>query len=586
MTEKKKAGFPFAMKMPALVVQRSPSGSAKGATKGAQFRMPPEILKQYETELAIFKAQQEAGAGLVADEALREFQRDYQNREMQMGPQGLPTSFQLCRDFFVRERPGQPYRLFPERDYIVSFADFLEFITDANTPVSNLALGYTLTENFIYNINSSDVAGSLLLSTQDSPSFGFRSASMIRRGDELTMLLSLAEQPEVNVIGRLELGMGEMLDVRPEKRALIESADLRRETYGESRIVTIEGTDLLPSLAAVRFDLKKRIFAGRCFFRDMGDRWNTETDVLASFAGEIDEDNPAFQNLVKQLDKYGTVWELAKALTLLPAYLDAKVTLITKEKRETRISSLPLSRRREIERAPMSHRKQFRNISAIRVIRPESEPVSGRAFSPPQFQIAVDGFWRALKDPDQAGKDAEGLPVTGRTWVRAHVRHRDRPAPAEIRTIYVKASLSDARRRVEAYRKRMDRDADAPVPAPVEAVYPLAEAVLPVPASEEGRHGAYVYVMRCQAHAEDLYKVGFTDRDPETRARELSSATAAPSPFEVVRAWPVAEGLAAERAAHAALSAVRLSVNREFFQTAYAELQRIVEEAIKPWLLA
>ncbi|KWU26312.1 hypothetical protein AS149_25310 [Burkholderia cenocepacia] len=539
----------------------------------------------YDGELAIFRAQLESGAGLIADEVLREFQRDYQNRESTMGPRGLPTSYQLCKDFFVRTRLGQPYRLFPEKDFIVSFADFLDFITDANTPVANLALGYTLTENFIYNISSSDIPGELLLSTQDSPSFGFRSASMIRRGDELTMLLSLAEQPEPDVIARLEHGLGAELDVRHEKRALLERAESRREAYGNNRVVAIEGTNLLPSLAAVRFNLKTRAFAGRCFLRDMGDRWNTETDVLSAFMGQVDEDDPAFQSLVSQLDKYKTVWEMAKALTLLPAYLDAKVTLIKTERRATRLANLPLSKRREIERAPMSHRKQFRNISAIRVVRPDSEPISGRAFSPPQFQIAVDGFWRALKDDDQTGKDAEGLPVKGRTWVRAHVRHRDRPAPTDIKIIYVKASLSDARRRVEGYRRRMAKQADVPVPAPLDMVYPAPEQHSVSEPAGQGMHGAYVYIMRCQAHVEHLYKVGFTDRDPEVRARELSATTATPSPFEVVRAWPVAEGLAAERAAHAALRAVRHSANREFFQTTYAELQRVVEEAIQPWVL-
>lgn len=581
MVERKKVGFPF----PAQMSRRAGRQSGSGSNAAGQFVIPPEIRKMYEGDLAIFKAQQEAGAGLVADEALREFQRDYQNRETQMGPQGLPTSYQLCRDFFVRARPGQPYRLFPERDFIVSFEDFLEFITDANSPVASLALGYTLTENFVYNINSSDAPGALLLSTQEGPSFGFRAASMIRRGDELTMLLSLAEQPDIRVLEGLEHELSQTRDVRPEKQALLENQKLRQEKYGNYRIVGIEGTDLLPSLAAVRFDLKNRVFAGRCFLRDMGDRWSTETDIIASFAGEIAEDNPGFQNMVYQLDMYSTVWEMAKTLTLLPAYLDEKVALIKTEKRETRIAKLPLSKRREIERAPMSDRMRFRNISAIRVIRSMSETVSGRTFRPPQFQIAVDGFWRALKDRDQTGKDAEGLPVTGRTWVRAHVRHKDRPPPSEIKTVYVKASLSDARRRIEEYRRRMAKQSNAIAPEPLDVIFPASTSTSMPEELRSGMHGAYVYIMRCQAHLEHMYKVGFTDRDPEIRARELSSTTATPSPFEVVRAWPVTEGRAAERAAHVALSAVRHSATREFFQTAFSNLQFVVETAIRPWLL-
>jgi len=69
MVERKKTGFPISVQMPPLAGRQSESGSK---TSG-QFVVPPEIRKMYEGELAIFKAQQEAGAGLVADEALREF---------------------------------------------------------------------------------------------------------------------------------------------------------------------------------------------------------------------------------------------------------------------------------------------------------------------------------------------------------------------------------------------------------------------------------------------------------------------------------------------------------------------------------
>jgi hypothetical protein len=91
--------------------------------------------------------------------------------------------------------------------------------------------------------------------------------------------------------------------------------------------------------------------------------------------------------------------------------------------------------------------------------------------------------------------------------------------------------------------------------------------------------------MRCHVHAENLVKVGFTDRDPEVRARELSSATAAPAPFQVLRAWAVSDGFRAEQSAHDLLKGVRLSENREFFNMPYEELCSRVEEALGFWLL-
>ena len=97
--------------------------------------------------------------------------------------------------------------------------------------------------------------------------------------------------------------------------------------------------------------------------------------------------------------------------------------------------------------------------------------------------------------------------------------------------------------------------------------------------------GAYLYVMRCPAHGRDIFKVGFTDRDPEVRARELSSATASPTHFLVVQAWAVSEGASAEKAAHETLERSRLAGNREFFQAPYVELRRGIESAISPWNL-
>jgi len=47
---------------------------------------------------------------------------------------------------------------------------------------------------------------------------------------------------------------------------------------------------------------------------------------------------------------------------------------------------------------------RYRVISAIRVERPVREAVPGRVIRPPQFQIPVDGFWRAFKDIGQVGK--------------------------------------------------------------------------------------------------------------------------------------------------------------------------------------
>lgn len=83
--------------------------------------------------------------------------------------------------------------------------------------------------------------------------------------------------------------------------------------------------------------------------------------------------------------------------------------------------------------------------------------------------------------------------------------------------------------------------------------------------SEEG----YVYCMTNTAMP-GLVKIGMTCDSPEERAKELSSATGVPYPFQVVVCKKVYNPKAKEAAIHELLSALGYRVNekREFFNCA------------------
>ena len=97
--------------------------------------------------------------------------------------------------------------------------------------------------------------------------------------------------------------------------------------------------------------------------------------------------------------------------------------------------------------------------------------------------------------------------------------------------------------------------------------------------------GSYTYVMRCPAHARDLYKIGFTTLSPEDRATDLSRATASPVRFEIMESWVVTDAKAAEASVFRALDSRRANGSREFFFGRYAELRRELVAAIAPWLV-
>lgn len=80
----------------------------------------------------------------------------------------------------------------------------------------------------------------------------------------------------------------------------------------------------------------------------------------------------------------------------------------------------------------------------------------------------------------------------------------------------------------------------------------------------------FIYILRCPAMP-GLLKIGMTTRKPEDRVRKLSSSTAAPAPFELVKAFQVSgDVLGIERAIHADLAHVR-SGRSEFFSISESE---------------
>jgi hypothetical protein len=203
------------------------------------------------------------------------------------------------------------------------------------------------------------------------------------------------------------------------------------------------------------------------------------------------------------------------------------------------------------------------------VVKRDEKSVSavGRTYTPPRFQVEVEGFWRRLSNPKSMGSDAAGNPVKGRTWVKAHLRYRENPPASDARIVFIKQTLRSAR--AKAHGLNQEPAADT-IPAPSVGV-------------EEGI--SHVYVLTNPALKTDLWKIGYTDGDPEERARQLSATTGVPVSYLVVESWTVTDGALAESAAHAALEDYRVTTRREFFQCQYAVLHTTLLRAIEPWII-
>lgn len=91
----------------------------------------------------------------------------------------------------------------------------------------------------------------------------------------------------------------------------------------------------------------------------------------------------------------------------------------------------------------------------------------------------------------------------------------------------------------------------------------------------------YIYVLLNASYAKNILKIGKTERLPEIRAQELSSATGVPTKFVVAYEASVADCDLAERLIHEQLESYRISASREFFEIPLKEAISVVDPIVR-----
>lgn len=90
----------------------------------------------------------------------------------------------------------------------------------------------------------------------------------------------------------------------------------------------------------------------------------------------------------------------------------------------------------------------------------------------------------------------------------------------------------------------------------------------------------YLYILKNE-HIPHLVKIGFTERDPKTRAAELSGNTGVPGNFKIVFSWLVADAPDVETRIHLELATHRRT--GEFFELTPEKARASVANALKHW---
>ena len=387
------------------------------------------------------KAAYYSGPGFAADRQLRAFALEFNNRLLRYGPTSMPGSFQVMQAFLVHKRSVGIFELKPERDHLLSFSDFVDFVTGSDAPSDGLGAAAHVPENVIHSYSCLDDPHQLMFSTDLGKNYAVAGVSFVRRGQKVWVMVlggrSAASDDDLADWSKVQPTRGR--EHIPPHSSLTEASAFLREY-----------PDLRRTIVLIELDLRGRTISRRFVLTDTGSSYDVITDDATSFATpqEAEEMLAATR---ERLDDAEVLFELAKTSLLLPSYFAFKYTLVRNETVVAGRRPAKAGRRkrtqRKAARAPAgAERVIYRRVAALRIIG-DSTPGTCRRFTPPQFQVEVRGFWRRLPE-GQIGRDTDGAAVEGRTWVQEHLRHRDKP-PKPIEVL-VKSKLAPARSAVQA----------------------------------------------------------------------------------------------------------------------------------------
>jgi len=157
-----------------------------------------QIEKTINESMSIWRTQQKNGIDLLMDNEIRTFLLEYNNRIHEHGLGSLPSSFNILEAFFKFNKKIFHFELYYEEFYLLSFYDFVDFITSKNFNKSFEQVYENLKDEIIYTYNFLNNFRDLSFSTADGKMFVFGGVSLIKRLDEITIFIVGGEQIDEN----------------------------------------------------------------------------------------------------------------------------------------------------------------------------------------------------------------------------------------------------------------------------------------------------------------------------------------------------------------------------------------------------
>lgn len=505
----------------------------------------------------IFKSLQNSGPGYPVDKLLRDLCIEFTNRYASSGTMNQPISFNYMEPFcniqFI-EKSIAPYAI-PRNEYhhLFSVVDYFDFVTSKESSVFKFSDLFNLPEDTIYHFTQNGSVLDFTYSNKSGNEFVISGFSMIRHGCSLHWYMIAGEINETKE-EEIESNCEEFnIENTPVHKRKFISEVMGENGNSRGTKIILDGTQNgHVTIFAGEFDIISENHLSRYLAKDFENSYSISTDdPYAVFHLEKGMKETVRTDMLDRLESASIMWDIAQTFFQIKYYFEYRLT-INKEFIKNGKINLPRS-----AGAKAAFKYRYQNVSSIH-ISASSQVIPQNAlirYTPRPIKIEIEGYWRKI-DPKFYGKDKHGNVVKGRDWVKADVSWKARPLLED--TVFVKSSISSARTTIDDYIKAVNSQK--------------------TPATEERN---VLYILECSAMRDEIYKVGWTSKTAEDRAKELSSTTGIPVPFRVVKYWRHFSPSEIENRVHAMLAPYRINNSREFFKISLSILESIIESEIK-----
>ena len=419
--------------------------------------------------------QMENGAGFPIDELLRYFLGEFNDRNMKHGLYSMPTSFNIMESFYEYIPEYNVFKILEEKDNLLSFVEFLDYVTSPEFRALFSDILHYTEEEKIYSYNLMNNLDDFIFSSGGGIEFVVGGASIIRHGNEVTILLLAGEKDDLIKLAEDIPDFESMLPA-PGKEFIVPDRDRKREP-----VALFNDKRYLQILAITRIDVETLTIDARYLLKDYGDNYEILTDDVSGFLnsqGEFikPEYEEAAKEIAKRIEEFSALFEICKTIMYLPSYYEDFSELIVEERHKTKFGQKNKKERLELKNKLLSleERVQYRNVASLnREI--ERQPDSTK-YHIPNVKVQTTGYWKKLPY-GKIGTDKQGREIHGRTWVEKTITW------SEI----------DNSQNVTIKRKLCEKEELA------------------------GRKPGIIYVMRSAAHAKDIFKIDSPAKTPKYR---------------------------------------------------------------------